>query len=145
MVELSNLLKRKFTSHRLMVLGDFNEGVNEYGKHSLKGFMEDNDLKTIMDNEEVLPSVRGSNRTIDHILTRGIDLAAITRKGQLPHDMGFSDSDHRGMYVDINAEMILGHGMEEPQQRPRRRLVSENKVIRDQYLKDLAQKLVRQL
>ena len=77
-----------------------------------------------------LPSKNIGSKMIDHILTKNIDPQTFRRSGQLPHGLGF-DSDHRAMFMDIDAETMLSLAPPEPVTNEPRLLVSGNRVNRD--------------
>ena len=59
-----------------------NQEVNEETtKYSLSKLIEEHDMISVLEQkiERILPSVEGSNRVIDHILSIGLDIESIER------------------------------------------------------------------
>ena len=80
---------------------------------------------------------------IDHLETNGISTQHVAKKGQLPQGIGFA-SDHRGMFVDVHLEGLLGLIPDKPKEIVRRRLKSSNQKTIKEYIKNLKDKLVNQ-
>ena len=74
---------------------------------------------------ESLKSLDRGSKTIDHILTNGLEVSDIKQAGQLPFGLGFC-TDHRGNFSDLDGDRILKIKMEEPEMREGRRLSAKN-------------------
>ena len=81
----------------------------------------------------ILPSVEGSNRIIDHILSIGLGFESIMKAGQLPHGMGFQ-SNHRFIYADIDMETDIGLVLMKAVKWKPRLLSAKNRKIVDIYV-----------
>ena len=76
--------------------------------------------------DTLMPSIEGSKRVIDHILTIGISTESIQSAGQLAHGMGYQ-SNHRGNYADIDMENEIGITPIEATKRQQRKLLAKNR------------------
>ena len=87
------------------------------------------------------PSHERGTKVIDHIGVHNISASSILKSGQLPHGMVFAESDHRGVFVDIDYKSELHMAVEETHERPGRRLTAKNKRWLGVYLKELHERL----
>jgi len=91
-----------------IILGDFNEDL--FLDNEQKGLQE---LMQVCDLEQAcqhylghVPSSRGNNRSVYHILVHKTLSHHIIGAGICPDEVGFVKSDHRAMYVDLSEEVL---------------------------------------
>ena len=117
------------SGERVVVLTDANQAVSEKTtKYSLCDLVVDCRLRSVMEDAypgQSLRSLDQGSKTIDHILTTGINCAQVRQVGNFPFGLGFS-SDHRAVFADLKIEEILNLCMEEPAHREGRWLSSKN-------------------
>ena len=88
-------------------------------------------LESVMETKHAgasLQSLDHGTKTIDHVLTQGIDAVDIHRVGQLPFGLGFH-TNHRGLFVNMDGDQLLGLRMQEPEQHDGRRLIQECQAL----------------
>ena len=73
-------------------------------------------------------------------MLQGIDPADIHRAGQLPFGLGFH-TNHRGLFVDVDGDQLLGLRMQESEQCDGQWLSSKNTKHRQQYIEQLCKHL----
>ena len=91
---------------QLIILGDFNEGIHDKEKTNTK--FNEIGLKNVMQNRvRELPRtfIHGS-KAIDHIYVTTKVSNAITNAGFAPFHF-IKESDHRGMYIDLDYRQVL--------------------------------------
>ena len=130
--------------HRIIVLTDANQSLTDTKEgYNLGDLVKRCSLLSAMEAKHEGQSLRSVDRgstTIDHILTYGVETDEIHKAGQLPFGLGFH-TDHRGVFVDVDGEQLLGLRMTEPEQRESRRLSSKNNKHRQQYMEHLCKHL----
>ena len=98
------------TNDKLIILTDANQCVTEKTKSlSLQKIISKNRLKDIFTHhhgETWLSSTKRGSKKIDHLMMMNIDPQIARRSGQLPHGIEF-ESDHRGMFADLDAQEML--------------------------------------
>ena len=103
--------------HKLVVLTDANQLLEDTSEsYNLRDLIGEYKLTRTMKMKhpgESLRSLDRGSKTIDHILTNGLDVSDIKQAGQLPFGLGFC-MDHRGEFADLDGENILKIKMEEP-------------------------------
>ena len=55
---------------------------------------------------QTLPSTRNNERAIDHILVTPGILRSVRTTGLIPKDIGFSNSDHQGIFIDLKPSVL---------------------------------------
>lgn len=132
--------QRRNRGDKVVILTDANQSLSDStGTFSLCNLVEECQMHSVLEDkypEQTLRSVARGSKTIDHILTAGINNGSVGRAGQLPFGLGFS-SDHRGMFADLDAGEILQLVMEEPKDRAGRRLSSKNEKHRGKYIESV--------
>ena len=88
----------------------------------------------------ILQSLDRGTKIIDHVLLRGIETANINRAGQFMFGLGFH-TNHRGLFVEMDEDQLLGLCMQEPEQRDGQQLSSKNTKYCQQYLEQLCKHL----
>ena len=134
---------KKKAGHRVVLLIDANETrqVTGSAKKTYGSSMIQLEMDSSQDDDKVMvPSRTGGKRVIDHVDTYGIPKEYMRRAGQVPHGLGF-ESDHRGIYVDLEIEPLLGFQAEDYPAREQRRLKSKNKVTSSKYTESLLESL----
>ena len=107
-----------------MLLIDANETrqVNRGKKKIYGSSMINLEIDPSQDDDDVMvPSRIGGKKVIDHVDTYGIPKEYMQRAGQVPHGVGF-ELDHRGIFVDLEIEPLLGFQAEDYLEREQRRL-----------------------
>ena len=141
MIDFSNWTREYKTANqtKIVIMADMNQEVKEETtKYCLSKLIEEHDMISVLEQriEQILPSVEGSNRVIDHILSIGLNVESIERAGQLPHGMGFQ-SNHRCIYADLNMEKEIGLTPMKTIKWKSRALTAKNKKRVDLYAKEL--------
>ena len=90
--------------------------------------------------DNLLPSVEGSKRIIEHILTMGVKTESIESALQLTHGTGYQ-YNHRGTYTDIDMETKIGITPVKATKRQKRKLSAKNRKKANQYIKELTKLL----
>ena len=125
--------EQRENGEKVVVLTDANQNVTERTTaYSLLNLVTDCQLRSTTENpypEQPLRSLDQGNKTVDHILTSGIEQVQVCKVGQLPFGLGFS-SDHWDMFANLKTDEILHLHMEEPVQGEGRWLSSKNKKYR---------------
>ena len=96
-----------------MILALDANNTRESKKDSYGGFADQLDLFPVIDAENAVPSRSDGKRIINHIETYRILPQHLKRRGQTPNGIGFL-LDHRGMFVDIHPEGLLGLAPDKP-------------------------------
>ena len=115
--------------HRIILLGDMNQDLSSRQRTKLT-FGELCKRRKLYSalyahEENLRPSHKRGKRVIDHIVLGSIHADAIIRSGQLPHGVGFANSDHRGVYLDLDSRPGLDVAAEELATGRTRKLVSK--------------------
>ena len=88
----------------------------------------------------ILPSHNSGPKTIDFILTQGVDAQPIGKIGQLPFGLGFH-IDHRGVFADIDGKESLQLMMEKPECRKGHQLSANNGKHQMTYIAEVKKTL----
>ena len=87
--------------------GDFNEDLQDNEQGDLQDLLDACNLVSAFDYKHgYSPSTRENSRSIDHFFVSKQIQHNIERAGMLPHDIGFSTSDHRGLFLDLNPRVF---------------------------------------
>ena len=90
----------------IIVVGDFNEDIRDSDEQGLKRLLRDGELYQVFQElKSFLPSTRGNNRAIDHILASCTVLPYVSQLGIVPEDVCFA-SDHIGLFMDISPKIL---------------------------------------
>ena len=90
-----------------IVVGDLNEDSSDQEESGLQHLLDECDLINAFDYRHgFIPSTRNNKRAIDHILVSRRLHHNITRAGIIPQEVGFSTSDHQGLFVDFKPEVL---------------------------------------
>ena len=91
---------------RIVVVGDFNEDINDNEKDGIYRLEHECDLiQAFREIKGHIPSTRGNNRAIDHIFVDAYCLQHIRSLGFVPDEVGFS-SDHMGLFMDFTPAIL---------------------------------------
>ena len=97
--------------HRLNILTDANQSLTDTKEgYNLRDLLKRCSLTSAMEAKhegQSLRSVDRGSKTIDHILTHGVETDEIHKAGQLPSGLGFH-TDHRGLFADVDGEHFSG-------------------------------------
>ena len=121
-------------------MADMNQEVKEVtNKYSLRKLIKEHNMMSVLHKkiEHILPSVEGSKRTIDHIISIGVGPDSIVREVQLPHGMGFQ-SNHRCIYANIDMETEIVIIPMKAVQWKKRALSAKNRKRLDIYVKEIS-------
>ena len=133
--------KKKINGHKIVLMGDMNKDAYQTSRTKMTyGKMCDQEkiFSGLFNHEDELkPSYQRGRKVIDHIGMSSIQTRNIVKAGQLPHGMGFSNSDHRGLFVDLDYRDEMKVTVEEIATRENRRLVSKNKKWTAVYTKEM--------
>jgi len=97
----------KNNTTEVILLGDFNEDPRDNeddGLHMLMGTC--NLINVFEERFQTLPSTRNNERAIDHILVTPGILRSVRTAGLIPKDIGFSNSDHQGIFIDLKPSVL---------------------------------------
>ena len=90
-----------------IVAGDFNEDFTDEEHIGLQHLLEECDLVNAFEYRHgFIPSTRNNTRAIDHILVHRSLQHNITKAGINPQEIGFSTSDHRGIFIDFKPSVL---------------------------------------
>ncbi|KAI2495025.1 hypothetical protein MHU86_19500 [Fragilaria crotonensis] len=126
-------MKLQNAGHSILVMMDAN-GTIYQDKH-LQEFIGSCDLSDLHSTHPAPSTFIGSaNRRIDYILGCPKVVSSVMRQGSLAYIEG-PQSDHRGLYVDLRLEEILGDTVDSPMDTPNMRsLYSGNPEMVATYL-----------
>lgn len=146
LADLQQLIQEKRASgNKIVVMSDMNEDAYRIKRKKLtygKLCAQEQLYSAFYEIEEDLrPSHERGTKVIDHVGLHNISASSILQAGQLPSGMIFGESDHRGVFVDIDSRTELHTVVEEAHQRPGRRLTAKNKKWTAVYLKELQERL----
>ena len=144
--DLRSMIQEKSArGDKIVVMSDMNEDAYQIKRKKLTygKLCEQEQLYSAFYEieEDLKPSHERGTKVIDHVGVHNIPASSILKTGQLPHGMVFSESDHRGVFVDIDYKAELLMEVEEAHERPGRRLTAKNKKWTGVYLKDFKERL----
>ena len=124
------IVQRENKGHKIVLLLDMNKDTYQIKKNRLTfgKLSEQEQLYLALFTVEgyLMPSHTGGTKFIDHISLHGIEPNNIVGAGQLPHKMVFLESDHQGVYADINYKSEMKMTVKELLERAGCQLASEN-------------------
>ena len=144
LTDFKEWIRGKFGAHhRMILLANMNQSTDQVAaKYSLNKFITDHEMDETLPDTERVPSTSTGTKVIDHILTKNIAKTNITNSGQLPMGLGFHNSNHRGLFTNIDMREELELCLESQKQRRSRKLVSKKNKQRMKYMKSLRQLLL---
>ena len=127
------LTELKLKSH-IIVLGDFNEDLGDKDVDGIKLLMSTTGLvQAFQDLKSHVPSTRGNNRAINHVLMPATLLPYVSQAGLVPEELCFA-SDHIALFLDINPRMLDTNNTPIPPA-PNRKLKMHNVPNVNKYIK----------
>ena len=90
-----------------IVAGDFNEDLSDKENGGLNDLLDACNLTSIFEYKHgYTPSTRHNSRSIDHFFISSQLQQFISKSGTVPLEIGFTTSDHRGLYVDFHPDIL---------------------------------------
>jgi hypothetical protein len=115
---------------------DANESVTEKNSQIYQ-LLQDTNLEQLVDTDPAPATFIRGTKTIDFIIGTSAIKRVTVANGYLPFYSGAWDSDHRGLFIDVNVDTIL-ENMTDVDTTPKRILQSSNKLMACKFLNNLA-------
>ena len=91
---------------KIVVLGDFNEDMEDPDKNGIKRLIQECDLvQAFQEIKGRMSSTRGNNRSKDHVFVDYRTIHHIRLMGFVPDEVGFA-SDHICLHVDFSPSIL---------------------------------------